>query len=86
MIIFLYIYIYICLFFRPKTTKDDIKVASSILVSGDAELAGLYKPRTQETRQTFEVMLNFMDDVLGDNVSCYIISFTKSRFNIFLAS
>uniref|UniRef100_A0A914ZDG7 U5 small nuclear ribonucleoprotein 200 kDa helicase n=1 Tax=Panagrolaimus superbus TaxID=310955 RepID=A0A914ZDG7_9BILA len=52
---------------RPKSSKDEIKVASSVLVSGDAELAGLYKPRTQETRQTFEVLLDFMLDALGDN-------------------
>lgn len=64
----------IYIIFRQKSSKDEIKVASSVLVSGDAELAGLYKPRTQETRQTFEVLLDFMLDALGDNVRFLFLS------------
>lgn len=29
-------------------------------------IAGIYKPRTQETRNTYEVFLSLIQDVLGD--------------------
>jgi pre-mRNA-splicing helicase BRR2 len=29
-------------------------------------MVGVYKPRTQETRQTYEVILAFVQDALGD--------------------
>lgn len=32
----------------------------------EGALEGLYKPKTQETRQTFEVLLTFIQEALGD--------------------
>lgn len=29
---------------------------------------GLYKPRTQETRQTYEAVLAYIQDAIGDQV------------------
>ena len=41
---------------------------SSILADASYEgaLEGLYKPKTAETRQTFEVLLTFIQEALGD--------------------
>ena len=41
-------------------------------VLGDnAELMGVYKPRTQETKQTYEVILAFIQEALGDQVCIF---------------
>lgn len=56
-------------FYRSaKTNREDLKAATTVLLASDAELAGLYKPRTQEMRQTFEIMLDFIQEALGDHV------------------
>jgi len=52
---------------KSKSSKDEVKSAQTVLLASDSELAGLYKPRTQETRQTFEVMLDFVQVALGDH-------------------
>ena len=41
---------------------------SSILADATFEgaIEGLYKPKTQETRQTFEILLTFVQEALGD--------------------
>jgi len=42
--------------------------SSSIIADTNYEgaLEGLYKPKTQETRQTFEILLTFVQEALGD--------------------
>ena len=45
---------------------------STLLSEGIDEMVGiLYRPKTQETRQTYEVMLSFIQEALGDQV-CFI--------------
>ena len=48
---------------------DDIQVGrgSTLLSDNLAEVAGVYyRPKTQETRQTYEVLLAFIQEALGD--------------------
>uniref|UniRef100_A0A183EUT0 GlutR_dimer domain-containing protein n=1 Tax=Gongylonema pulchrum TaxID=637853 RepID=A0A183EUT0_9BILA len=37
-----------------------------LLGDSNTELMGLYKPRTQETRQTYEAILAYIQDAIGD--------------------
>uniref|UniRef100_A0A914ZLT1 U5 small nuclear ribonucleoprotein 200 kDa helicase n=1 Tax=Parascaris univalens TaxID=6257 RepID=A0A914ZLT1_PARUN len=39
---------------------------SALLADSNNELMGLYKPRTQETKQTYEAILAYIQDALGD--------------------
>lgn len=48
------------------------KEAGSLLE--DEDFLGTYKPRTQETRQTYEVMLSFIQDAIGDQVFKYLLN------------
>lgn len=36
------------------------------MLGDNTELMGLYKPRTQETKQTYDVILAFILEALGD--------------------
>uniref|UniRef100_A0A914URZ7 U5 small nuclear ribonucleoprotein 200 kDa helicase n=1 Tax=Plectus sambesii TaxID=2011161 RepID=A0A914URZ7_9BILA len=51
---------------KSKKRKADSKKGQSLLTEGVDEFVGIYKPRTQETRQTYEVILAFIQDALGD--------------------
>ena len=42
-------------------------------MSGEGSGGILYRPKTQETRQTYEIMLNFIQVAIGDQVSLRII-------------
>lgn len=43
---------------------------TTLLSEGIDEMVGiLYRPKTTETRQTYEVLLNFIQAALGDQVS-----------------
>ena len=43
---------------------------TSLLSEGIDEMVGImYRPKTQETRQTYEVLLSFIQAALGDQVS-----------------
>lgn len=44
------------------------KSAGAALLADDINMEGVYKPRTQETRQTFEVMLAFVQESLGSDI------------------
>ena len=61
-------------FFRRKRRDDDhkdfsMRKGASVLSSTqDATSGALYRPKTLETRQTYEVILNFIQDALGDQV------------------
>lgn len=53
---------------KKRKKKDDEKAQQfgrNVLVDNN-ELMGAYKPRTQETKQTYEVILSFILDALGD--------------------
>lgn len=47
---------------------------SKSVIGDNTELMGSYKPRTQETKQTYEVILAFIQEALGDQVSttCFL--------------
>ncbi|CAB3405618.1 unnamed protein product [Caenorhabditis bovis] len=54
---------------KKKKKKDEDKslrlVAKNVL-GDNTELMGAYKPRTQETKQTYEVILAFIQEAIGD--------------------
>lgn len=54
---------------RGKKQREEQRGAQlggrGVLVDNN-ELTGLYKPRTQETKQTYEVLLSFISDAVGD--------------------
>ena len=64
------------LFFRKRKLDENAGKAdankgksASLLSEGIEEMVGiLYRPKTQETRQTYEVLLSFIQAALGDQV------------------
>jgi pre-mRNA-splicing helicase BRR2 len=66
-------------FFRPSmSVKQDIKKTADILIGDTSGLAGLYRPKTAETRHTFEVMLSFIQEILDTSVSCSFLKFYRN--------
>jgi pre-mRNA-splicing helicase BRR2 len=55
---------------RDEAKHDMMKMRGTTLLSeGIDEMVGiLYRPKTQETRQTYEVLLSFIQAALGDQV------------------
>lgn len=54
---------------------------TTLLSEGVDEMVGImYRPKTQETRQTYEVLLSFIQEALGDQVCCYFIHIISFRF------
>ncbi|KAI0211862.1 Activating signal cointegrator 1 complex subunit 3 [Lamellibrachia satsuma] len=53
---------------RDEAKRDFVKMKGSTLLSeGIDEMVGImYRPKTQETRQTYEVLLSFIQAALGD--------------------
>ncbi|EJD74040.1 U5 small nuclear ribonucleoprotein helicase [Loa loa] len=56
---------------RKKKRADSSVTGNSttshtLLGDSNTELMGLYKPRTQETRQTYEAVLAYIQDAIGD--------------------
>ena len=58
---------------REEFTKSK---GSSNLLSDDADLAGVrYRPKTRETKLTYEVLLSFIQAAIGDQVgNIYILT------------
>lgn len=56
---------------RDEAKHDMMKMRGTTLLSeGIDEMVGiLYRPKTQETRQTYEVLLSFIQAALGDQVN-----------------
>ena len=53
---------------------------TTLLSEGIEEMVGImYRPKTQETRQTYEVLLSFIQAALGDQV--WLIITFPSLFN-----
>ncbi|KAI1727001.1 sec63 brl domain-containing protein [Ditylenchus destructor] len=48
-----------------KSAKEDTK-KKEVLFDETAEIDSLYKPRTQETKNTFDVILAFIQEAIGD--------------------
>ncbi len=43
---------------------------STLLSEGIEEMVGImYRPKTQETRQTYDILLSFIQAALGDQVA-----------------
>ncbi|VDM59111.1 unnamed protein product [Angiostrongylus costaricensis] len=51
---------------RKKTEEEDFRLMSKSVLGDNTELMGSYKPRTQETKQTYEVILAFIQEAIGD--------------------
>jgi len=67
--------IFYAIYFRRKK-RDEAKYemgkmkGTTLLSAGIDDMVGiLYRPKTQETRQTYEVLLSFIQAALGDQVS-----------------
>lgn len=55
---------------RDEAQYDFTRMKGATLLSeGVDEMVGIiYRPKTQETRQTYEVLLSFIQEALGDQV------------------
>ena len=63
---------------REEFTKS--KASSSLLSDDSSDLAGVrYRPKTRETKSTYEVLLSFIQAAIGDQVTVYV----ESGFNNF---
>jgi len=60
---------------RDETKYEMGKTKGTTLLSaGIDDMVGiLYRPKTQETRQTYEVLLSFIQAALGDQVLYYSV-------------
>lgn len=78
---YMYILIYTASYFtcflrrhkRDEAKHDMNKMKGVTLLSdGMNDIVGiLYRPKTQETRQTYEVILSFVQAAIGDQVTCF---------------
>ncbi|KAK6736456.1 hypothetical protein RB195_019253 [Necator americanus] len=51
---------------KKKADEEDFRIMSKSVIGDNTELMGSYKPRTQETKQTYEVILAFIQEAIGD--------------------
>lgn len=67
---------------RDEAKYDTMKMKGTTLLSeGIDDMVGIvYRPKTQETRQTYEVLLSFIQAALGDQVGAiwWYLSYSKS--------
>ena len=49
-----------------KKFTENTRSSSIVDTQFEGALEGLYKPKTQETKQTFEILLTFVQEALGD--------------------
>ena len=68
------------IYFHRRKRRDEAKYdmkrmkGATLLSDKIDEMVGIiYRPKTQETRQTYEVLLSFIQEALGDQVckSCF---------------
>ena len=60
---------------QKKVDSDDTfsKIRSTLLSGEQEDIAGIYyHPKTRETKQTYEVLLSFIQAAIGDQVGCTI--------------
>lgn len=66
---------------REEFTKS--KASSSLLSDDSSDLAGVrYRPKTRETKSTYEVLLSFIQAAIGDQVTVCSV-YVESGFNNF---
>lgn len=54
---------------------------TTLLSDGVDDMVGImYRPKTQETRQTYEVLLSFIQEALGDQVQFFYFSSPETAF------
>lgn len=64
---------------REEFTKS--KASSSLLSDDSSDLAGVrYRPKTRETKSTYEVLLSFIQAAIGDQVTAHVVT-VLSCFN-----
>ncbi|KRX42392.1 U5 small nuclear ribonucleoprotein helicase [Trichinella nativa] len=51
---------------KEKSHKEALKLKKHGLFSDSDDFVGVYKPKTQETRQTYDVILAFIQEAIGD--------------------
>ncbi|KRZ08826.1 U5 small nuclear ribonucleoprotein helicase [Trichinella pseudospiralis] len=51
---------------KEKSHKESLKLKKHGLFSDSDDFVGVYKPKTQETRQTYDVILAFIQEAIGD--------------------
>ncbi|VDK62366.1 unnamed protein product [Anisakis simplex] len=81
LLLFIICYIYYLLYLLLKEEEERESYHPSSMSQGGSllsaesnnELMGLYKPRTQETKQTYEAILAYIQDALGDQVDLLFI-------------
>jgi len=61
---------------RDEAQYDFARMKGTTLLSdGVDDMVGImYRPKTQETRQTYEVLLSFIQEALGDQVRMFYLS------------
>lgn len=67
------VYFYFVFFRRQKRDEAQYDFArmkgTTLLSDGVDDMVGImYRPKTQDTRQTYEVLLSFIQEALGDQV------------------
>ena len=76
-----------CFAYTRRKKRDEAKyeigkAKGTTLLSGNIdEMVGIiYRPKTQETRQTYEVLLSFIQEAIGDQVSTMLYCATLFFF------
>lgn len=54
----------VLIFCRDSSSRSHLKQSEVVL----DDTPNVYKPKTQETRQTFDIILAFVQDAIGDQV------------------
>ena len=82
----MYVDIRVCLNCRKKARRESEEQyymgskASSLLSSEMEELSGVvYRPRTKDTRTSYELLLSFIQNSIGDQVCMYIHVYKMNR-------
>ena len=57
---------------RDEAQRDMMKMkGTTLLTEGITDMVGImYRPKTPETRQTYEVLLSFIQAAISDQVQC----------------
>ena len=79
-VIYLIDFIGLSIYFRRKKRDEDKydskKMKGATLLSTNDDMGEIvYRPKTQETRQTYEILLSFIQEALGDQVRCFFGNF-----------
>ncbi len=71
---------------RDEAKYDTIKMKGTTLLSeGIDEMVGImYRPKTQDTRQTYEVLLSFIQAALGDQVYAMLYLIGTRQYRVLM--